>query len=288
VSRHDVFAIRRYYDRHTPGFLKFGQGGAEGTIHRAVWGPGVTDRRQAFHYVDDLLVDLVRQLAEKSPHPLHVLDLGCGVGSSLCYLAARLPILGTGVTISPVQASLASDRIRTAGLSSRVTCVEGDYTALDRGIEPADLAFAIESFVHGPSAARFLAECARVLRPGGLLAICDDFKGPRAGPEAERTLDRFRRGWRINTLLSRDELVQAAQDAGFELQSATDLTSWLELGRPRDRAVTLLDLACRWFPPAADAFGHLIGGSALQVCLARGWINYEFVVLRRATDVRSR
>jgi SAM-dependent methyltransferase len=278
---HDVSAIRRYYDRHTPGFLKFGQGGAEGTIHRAVWGPGILDRRRAFHYVDDLLVDLARTLVATSPAPLHVIDLGCGVAASLCYLAERLPVRGTGVTVSPVQARLAAGRIREAGLSSRVSCVEGDFTALDPLIGPADLAFAIESFVHGASAQRFLAECARVLRTGGLLAICDDFKAAGAGPEAERTLGRFRRGWRINTLLSVEELRTAAEAAGFEFRAATDLTPFLELGRARDRAVAVLDGVCRWFPPAADAFGHLIGGSALQTCLARGWVAYEFVVLRR-------
>jgi hypothetical protein len=28
-------------------------------------------------------------------------------------------------------------------------------------------------------------------------------------------------------------------------------------------------------------YGHLLGGSALQDCLAHGWIGYEFAVFRR-------
>ncbi len=34
-----------YYDRNTRGFLRFGQGGHSGAIHRAVRGPGVPVER---------------------------------------------------------------------------------------------------------------------------------------------------------------------------------------------------------------------------------------------------
>src|SRR2546421_592409 len=82
----------------------------------------------------------------------------------------------SGVTLSPVQASLARRRIDAAGLSDRVACVEADYTRLPAAIREVDVAYAIESFVHGPSAESFLGECARVIRRGGLLIICDDFR----------------------------------------------------------------------------------------------------------------
>ena len=58
--------IRRYYDRHTRAFVRFGQGGRDSAIHRAVWGQGVTTRAEAFHYVDDHIADLTRSLAAAS------------------------------------------------------------------------------------------------------------------------------------------------------------------------------------------------------------------------------
>src|SRR5207244_1771625 len=130
----------------------FGQGGATGAIHRAVWGPGVRDRRQAFHYVDDQIAELIRSLP-RTGDPPHVVDLGCGVGASLCYLAERLSVRGTGITLSPIQAELAARRVREAGLSNRIACIQGDYGDLP-AIGPADLAMAIESFVHAPAPAR--------------------------------------------------------------------------------------------------------------------------------------
>ena len=89
-------------------------------------------------------------------------------------MAERFALRGTGITLSPVQAQLGTEQVRARGLADRVTCIEGDYTQLPAGIATADLALAIESFVHGPAPDRFFTEAARLIRPGGLLVICDD------------------------------------------------------------------------------------------------------------------
>jgi SAM-dependent methyltransferase len=314
MPRFDASEIRRYYDRQTAGFVALGQGGGQGAIHRAVWGPGVTTREQAFHFVEDCIAQLLADAIagpggdEPSMGPgwafggpsvglrwafggmdgraegaesSHIVDLGCGVGGSLCHLATRLPIRGTGITLSPVQARLAADRVRAAGLADRVTCIEGDYTRLPGDVAPADLAFAIESFVHGPSPERFFAECARLVKPGGLLVICDDFRRPSEDPRAARAVERFVRGWHINTLLAADELHALSRAAGFEHVSTTDLTPWLEIDRPRDRAIATFVALFGWLPLDRTRVAHVAGGSALQVCLKRGWIGYDLVRLRR-------
>jgi cyclopropane fatty-acyl-phospholipid synthase-like methyltransferase len=278
VVRFDRGDVRRYYDRHTHAFVRYGQGG--GAMHRAVWAPGVATRDEAFHHVEDRVGELIRPHLDTNRAP-HVVDLGCGVGSSLCYLAQRFPVRGTGITLSPVQARIAGARIRDAGLGDRVTCIEGDYCALPASLDAADLAYAIESFVHAPDPGAMLASCARLIRPGGLLAVCDDFRRPAAGRAAAGALDRFRRGWHVNTLLTPDEFTAAAAQAGFEPHSAIDLSPYLETRRPRDRVIAALDtLVGRW-PPAARRFDYLLGGSALQECLARGWIGYDLFVFRR-------
>lgn len=282
MARFDIADIRRYYDRHTPAFLKYEQGGGAGAIHRAVWGPGVSTREQAFHYVDDLIAEAARSLLNESGGTLHLVDLGCGVGATLCYLAERLPMRGTGVTLSPVQARIAAEHVRDAGLADRVACIEADYLDLPPTVAQADLACAIESFVHGPSAERFFAECRRLVRPGGRLVICDDFRRPVEHPDAERLAQHFCRGWHINTLLRAAELRTLALAAGFEHDSTADLTSMIEMRRSRDRVVDLLaGLLEWWLPLGRDRFEYLVGRSALQECLARGWIGYDFVVFRR-------
>ena len=280
MPRFDSAQIRRYYERHTPSFVTFGQGGRSGAIHRAVWGPGTATRAGAFHYVEDRIAGVLRDVAPRGGQA-HVVDLGCGIGASVCYLAERLPIRATGVTISPLQAALASRRIADAGLAGRVACIEADYCALPPGIGEADLAYAIESFVHGPSPERFFVQCRELVRRDGRLVICDDFRRTTADPAAARAVERFVRGWRINALLDREELRTVAGAAGFEHESTTDLTPFLEMRRPRDRAIAAFASIAGRLPLYGGRFGPMLGGSALQTCLARGWVGYDLVVFRR-------
>lgn len=287
MSRFDVAQVRTYYDQHTARFVALGQRGSHGSIHRALWGPGVTTAEQAFRYVEDRIAEQIRRLPP-SFGASHVVDLGCGVGASLGYLAAQMPISGIGITVSPAQARIATERLDAAGCSDRVRCLVGDYSALPPDLAKADVAFAIESFVHGPSPEQFLAQCRDLIRPGGLLIICDDFRRPVSSATAERTLDRFRNGWRINTLLSREELRTLALDAGFDHEQTTDLTPYVQINRMRDRVVTGLLSVVGRLPLENTRLGYLVGGSALQTALARGWIGFDLAMFRRRADVRAR
>ena len=276
----DAGQIRRYYDRHTSAFVALGQRGSEGAIHRAVWGPGTATHRQAFRYIEDHVAMLLQGLPP-SFGASNIVDLGCGVGASLCYLAERLPVRGTGITLSPVQARLAEQRIHKAGFADRIRCIEGDYCDLPPGTGPADLAYAIESFVHVADPARFFAQCHNLLRPGGLLVICDDFRRSTSEPRAAHSIERFRRGWHVNTLLEADELRSLARVAGFEHEATTDLSAHLELRRVRDRMTSVLLALCGWLPLDETRWGYLAGGSALQTCISRGWIGYDVARFRR-------
>lgn len=276
-------SIRVYYDANTAAFVRYGDGRATGAIHRAVWAPGVTDRDEALRYVDTRIAGVIAALPP-SDAPRHIVDFGCGVGSTLCWLAERLPVRGTGITLSPVQAAAARTRIRDMDLADRLEIVEGDFCRLPEGVAGADVACAIEAFVHAPDAAAFLVACSRVLKPGGTLVICDDLRGEAAedgGAEADRWIERFRRGWHVNSLVSMEELGRLANDAGLEAVASSDLTPYLRLRRLRDRAIDAvlvpLDLV-GWRSPRADAWR---GGSALQACLAKRWVEYRLVTLRR-------
>ena len=72
-----------------------------------------------------------------------------------------------------------------------------------------------------------------------------------------------------------------ARTAGFEHESTVDLTSALELRRVRDRAISVLGTVCDWFSVSTPRLDYLLGGSALQQCLARGWVGYDLSVFRR-------
>ena len=273
-----VADVRRYYDHNSDRFERFGHGGA--SIHRAVWGPGVQTRAAAIHYMDQLLLDQLRPLAGTP----RVVDLGCGLGASLMYLAERLPIVGEGITISARQSERAAALIAAAPLLGRVRVRQGDYLALPPDLEGMDLAFAIESFVHSPDGPRFFRSAARALRPGGKLIVCDDFLSSAAPPASarhRRWLDQFRHGWRVGTLISADTAAQLARAEGLAPVASQDLTGHLELRRPRDVGIGLLLALLRPLPPRGEYWRGLRGGHALQLALRAGALQYRVLTFER-------
>jgi len=276
--------VARYYDDNTAAFLARGQGGTVGAIHRAVWGPGVSRRDEAFTYVESLVLERLRE--RRCGGPMHLLDLGCGVGASLCYLTSRLKELrGTGITLSAMQARVATDRIAEVGLAERARALHGDFCALPESVPMAHAVLAIESFVHAQDPAAFFASCAGRLHPGGLLILCDDFLGDTESRRCDaRWLERFRSGWHINTLLDLGAVEALAATVGLQLASVDDLTPHLELGRPRDLAIALAMRTLSWLPIGGARWASLSGGHALQRCLSRGSLRYLFVVFERADE----
>ena len=274
--------VRQYYDNNAGAFEKLGQGGA--SIHRAVWGPGVTTREAAFHYVDNLIFDTLDPDIDKPS----VIDLGCGLGASLIYLAGKIDLRGEGITISPRQAARAAELVADAGVGARVRCREGNYLSLPDDLAgTADLTFSIEAFLHSPDADGYFREAARSLRPGGKLLLCDDFLTSAevpASPKAARRLEEFRAGWHAGSLLTVDQVRTQAAAHGLVLVRDLDLTSGLELRRPRDRGISLLLTAGRVFHPSGEYWRSLAGGDALQWALGHGLLNYRFLELVRAAD----
>ena len=271
-----VDEVRRYYEQNTRRFLTLGQGGAEGAIHRAVWGEGVEDRREAFHFVHEL----VFREAKTLPPPLRAIDLGCGVGACLVYLAERLPMEGIGITLSPLQVELGRKRVAAHPTVSSIELVEADFEHLP-ALDPVDLATAIESFIHGSDPNRFMSEVAKVVRSGGRLVVCDDFLADEAltAQASDRALlEEFKAGWHAGTLETVAAVDQIAQRHGFELTSDTDLTPHLELGRLRDRAVAAWVRFGKWAGTQNKYLQAMVGGNALQRCLREGLVQYRFVV----------
>ena len=101
-----------------------------------------------------------------------VLDVGCGTGAPACHLAS-LGASVTGITTSAAGIEAARARAAAAGLSDRTTFELRD--GMDNGLPDAsfDRVWVLESSHLMPDRERLVHECARVLRPGGRVALCD-------------------------------------------------------------------------------------------------------------------
>ena len=281
-----VTRVAHYYDANTRRFLRFGEGGSSGAIHRCVWTPDATSPAEAADTVNRLVLHRLRGHVPAGEG--RVLDLGCGVGATMIRLAQALDVRVTGVTISREQAELGVQRLAAAGVADRCDIRCADFADL-----PPERRYhaivAIESVVHAPSLADLIPFLAARLRPGGRLILCDDWltEQDRGRPARERCLAQFRAGWRTGSLQTVAELAATAERAGLRLIEDLDLTPYLRLGRPRDRLITLVVGATRAVPGLPDRlierpfWANMIGGSALQTTLRRGWAEYHLLVFQR-------
>lgn len=155
--------IRQFYDASSLLWERFwGE-----HMHHGFYGlegQRTTERRQA-------QIDLIEELLQwgQVHNAQQILDVGCGIGGSTLYLAEKFQATATGITLSPVQAGRATERAEEANLPATFKVAD----ALHMPFEDAsfDLVWTLESGEHMPDKEKFLQECYRVLKPGGMLLM---------------------------------------------------------------------------------------------------------------------
>lgn len=276
----DAAKVRAYYEANTAGFLRFGHSGEVGAIHRAVWTPGVRTRAEALRTCERRVLDASDGGVKR------VLDLGCGVGSSMAFIAEETTASGVGVSISPLQVRLATQRFVEMAVEDRMCCVEADFSDLPDSLGSFDLAYAIESFVHAASPSSFFEQAAKVVSSKGMLVIVDDFCDQRVevgriSSREARWIREFKSGWHAESLVSVARARELGNASGFEFISSEDLTDFVELRRPRDLLITALVRVGRRLPISHPGWLNLLGGNALQMALTRRLMTYQVLVFRR-------
>jgi SAM-dependent methyltransferase len=101
-----------------------------------------------------------------------VLDVGCGIGGPTGWMLERYhPRRIIGLEYLWPSIRLASQHPREAGM--RPFFVQGDAHRLPIADASVDVIFNLESALHYADKEAFIAECRRVLRPGGRLCLGD-------------------------------------------------------------------------------------------------------------------
>lgn len=144
-------------------------------IHHGYWETGRETKEEA-------QLALTVRLAESARIPAGstILDVGCGMGASGIYLATKYHATVTGITISPVQAAMASETAKRAGISTAEFFVmDAENITLRRSF---DVVWSIEAISHLTDKPGFFSRVGQFLKPGGTLALIDWFKSPELSP----------------------------------------------------------------------------------------------------------
>jgi len=127
-------------------------------------------RGRLHHDIADRAVDLALASAVR---PSRILDVGCGTGYLLRRLAGRVPqaLELAGIDVAPAMIEAA----RAMAADSRIRFATGTAEELPYPEQMFDLVVSTTSFDHWADQRAGLAECARVLAPGGHLVLIDQF-----------------------------------------------------------------------------------------------------------------
>jgi 27-O-demethylrifamycin SV methyltransferase len=120
----------------------------------------------------DALIDQMAALGNFSAQT-KILDVGCGVGNPAFYLHRKFGCDITGISISEKGVYQAEEESKKRGYQEKVRFRVAN--ALDNGFDDNafDIAWVMESSHLMKDKKKLFAECYRVLKPGGLILLCD-------------------------------------------------------------------------------------------------------------------
>ncbi len=150
---------------------------------------GIAGRYDLLNHLLSLGIDkgwrkkAIRELATVQPEA--ILDVATGTADLAIAAASTIPSAGiTGIDISNGMLEVGRKKIAAAGLNQKIVMLQADCEALpfnDASFDAVMCAYGVRNFEHLEAGLR---EMARVLRPGGKLAILE-FSKPKGFPMAQ-------------------------------------------------------------------------------------------------------
>jgi len=205
VSADDV---RAYYDSEQAAYSRYWSPTA---LHYGFWYDDTDSLADAIVNTDKYAVEILEINSEDV-----VLDAGCGVGGTAQFVAEKTGARVEGITLSPVQLKIATDR--TVGLltSGRLRFSQQDYSCTTFADGAFTKVVAIESVCHADDKLRFLVEAYRTMKPGGKIAIIDFFSTFDVADAVSRKLYAgLLDGWVMPNLATYETFTKMMSKVGF-------------------------------------------------------------------------
>ena len=157
----------------------------------------------------------------------HVLDLCCGLGGPSRYLAHNYGCRVTGIDLTESRVLGARRLTELAGLDDLVTFEAANALDLSFADKSFDVLVSQEAFCHIPDKARLIAQCVRVLKPGGRLTFTDILATDRTDRE---TRSRLQREMTFQELGSTEGYRALLEGNGCDVQEIQDVSNeWRDI-----------------------------------------------------------
>ena len=208
-----------------------------------------------------------------------VLDVGCGIGGPAGWILQRYHparVIGLEYLGSSVRAAAE----RCCAQAERPIFIQGDAHALPMADASVDVIFNLESALHYADKDTFIAQCARVLKPGGRLCLGDITTSRRRLFAPVEMLNRLPSQFNSNVhLWSATDYKTAFRRHGF------DLLRHEEASRPIADSLAdgLAEVKKRGWRAARGFRGRTAFLAMLQFLLRRGLLTYDLFRARRVT-----
>lgn len=154
-----------------------------------------------------------------------VADIACGIGGTAMHLAKEFGCRVTGLNICRRQIEVGRDLVRSEALQDLVEFRFSDCAkSIDLPDSSVDVAVCIEAGCHMSDRSQLIAECARILKPGGLLCIQDWMASDEITREQYKDqIQPICDSWHMQSLETPNGYTEILRTAGFEITEFADL-----------------------------------------------------------------
>ena len=145
----------------------------DGSLHMAL-----TDRsnskKRAHHHQLDKIASALEEQQNPLPRQIKVLELGCGKGYNLLFLAKKFPDISfTGIDITPAYVRKAKKRVKAL---PNVEILQMDMDKIDFDAESFRIIYDIESICHSHEHEKLLEKCHHMLEKKGQFLLFELFR----------------------------------------------------------------------------------------------------------------
>ncbi|MET0132964.1 MAG: methyltransferase domain-containing protein [Kibdelosporangium sp.] len=154
-----------------------------------------------------------------------VLDVGCGTGQPAISLAKATGADVVGITVSEEQVLAANELSKAEGLTDRVRFQLADAMELPFEADSFDAAWLFESPPHMPDRVSVFKQVARVVRPGGLIALTDFVQiAPMSDDERVKAAE-VMESFHLGNFHSLERYPDLIREAGLQVVEVNDISA---------------------------------------------------------------